>query len=201
MDRLTIYIEGEAREDHSRDTRVWKNGDRDCMARLAAYEDTGLTPEEVTQVNDFVGSQLHKAMELNALLLKELAEVTTEKNAAIRTRERVMNKLSKQVAHTVRARHLRDEARAEAGRLREELDRYERAKSDGRLVEIPDLPQDMNNLLEPLKVQSALNSEIMKVNFRREHRPKDVSILDYTIIAALHSVLKSSLDAENGGTE
>jgi hypothetical protein len=46
MDRLTVYIDGEAREDHSRDTGKWKNGSRECMARLAAYEDTGLTPEE-----------------------------------------------------------------------------------------------------------------------------------------------------------
>ena len=47
MDRLTVYIGGEAREDHSRDTRDWKNGNRECMDRLAAYEDTGMMPDEV----------------------------------------------------------------------------------------------------------------------------------------------------------
>jgi len=46
MERLTIYIEGEVYEDHTRDTRKWKNGSRACMEKLAAYEDTGLTPEE-----------------------------------------------------------------------------------------------------------------------------------------------------------
>ena len=47
LERLTVYIDGEAREDHSRDTGRWKNGSRACMKRLAAYEDTGLTPEEI----------------------------------------------------------------------------------------------------------------------------------------------------------
>lgn len=47
FERLTVYIDGEAREDHSRDTGKWKNGSRECMALLAAYEDTGLTPDEI----------------------------------------------------------------------------------------------------------------------------------------------------------
>ena len=47
FERLTVYIDGEAREDHSRDTGRWKNGSRACMERLAAYEDTGLTPDEI----------------------------------------------------------------------------------------------------------------------------------------------------------
>ena len=47
LERLTVYIDGEAREDHSRDTGRWKNGSRACMKRLAAYEDTGLTPDEI----------------------------------------------------------------------------------------------------------------------------------------------------------
>lgn len=52
MDRLTMRIEGEAREDHSRDSGIWKNGSRACMERLAAYEDTGLMPDEVAALRD-----------------------------------------------------------------------------------------------------------------------------------------------------
>lgn len=44
---------------------------------------------------------------------------------------------------------------------------------------------DMNNILEPLKVESALKSEERKLNYRKEHKPQDVSMLDYTIIEAL----------------
>lgn len=44
---------------------------------------------------------------------------------------------------------------------------------------------DMNNPLEPIKVESALQSEIIKLNYRKEHNPTSVSELDYTIIAVL----------------
>ena len=53
---------------------------------------------------------------------------------------------------------------------------------------------DMNNPLEPIKVRAALDSEIMKYNFRREHCPQDVSVLDGTIIAALKLVLAAVKD-------
>lgn len=52
MNRLTVYIGGEAREDHNRDTSDWKNGNRECMDRLSAYEDTGLMPDEVAALRD-----------------------------------------------------------------------------------------------------------------------------------------------------
>lgn len=42
-----------------------------------------------------------------------------------------------------------------------------------------------DSYLEPLKVASALRSEIMKLEHRKNNRPKDVSILDYTVIEAL----------------
>lgn len=48
---------------------------------------------------------------------------------------------------------------------------------------------DMKNLLEPLKISSALKSEIMKLEFRKQSKPESISILDYTIIAALQKVL------------
>ncbi len=56
---------------------------------------------------------------------------------------------------------------------------------------------DIRNPLEPLKITSALNSEIFKFEYRKEHKPKDISILDYTIIAAL----KECLDRRTGGGE
>lgn len=43
----------------------------------------------------------------------------------------------------------------------------------------------MNNYLEQIKVESALNSEIRKLDHRKKHKPKDVNILDYTVIEAL----------------
>jgi len=49
---------------------------------------------------------------------------------------------------------------------------------------------DMNNPLEPIKVSAALNSEIFKYQFRKEHSPKDISELDVTVMAALMDVLK-----------
>lgn len=49
---------------------------------------------------------------------------------------------------------------------------------------------DMENPLEPIKVYSALKSEILKLELRIKNRPKDISILDYTIIAALQKSLE-----------
>jgi uncharacterized protein involved in exopolysaccharide biosynthesis len=83
----------------------------------------------------------------------------------------------------------------EIAALQAELDAFKADVEAGRLVRYPEFPQDMNDLLEPLKVQSALNSEVMKLNFRKEHRPKDVSILDYTVIAALNKVLDEAARA------
>lgn len=39
--------------------------------------------------------------------------------------------------------------------------------------------------LEPIKVTSALNSQIMTLEYRLKNKPQDVSMLDYTIIEAL----------------
>ena len=48
---------------------------------------------------------------------------------------------------------------------------------------------DMKNPLEPLKISSALKSEIMKLELRKQSKPESISVLDYTIIAALQKVL------------
>lgn len=53
---------------------------------------------------------------------------------------------------------------------------------------------DMENPLEPIKVYSALKSEILKLELRIKNRPKDISILDYTVIAALQKALKNNLE-------
>jgi len=44
---------------------------------------------------------------------------------------------------------------------------------------------DLSNPLEPLKVRAALESEIIKLNYRKEHDPESISDLDITIIAVL----------------
>jgi hypothetical protein len=43
----------------------------------------------------------------------------------------------------------------------------------------------MDNSLEPLKVESALRSEKMKMEYRMRNKPKEINILDLTVIAAL----------------
>lgn len=52
---------------------------------------------------------------------------------------------------------------------------------------------DISNPLEPLKLKSALESEIFKYNYRKEHRPKDISPLDYTIMYALKHCLEEQI--------
>lgn len=44
---------------------------------------------------------------------------------------------------------------------------------------------DIGNPFEPIKIVAALHSEEYKLQFRREHKPEDVSPLDITIIACL----------------
>ena len=49
---------------------------------------------------------------------------------------------------------------------------------------------DMNNPLEPLKLSSALDSEIFKLEFRKANKPEEINILDYTVIYALKDWLE-----------
>jgi hypothetical protein len=48
---------------------------------------------------------------------------------------------------------------------------------------------DINNPLENIKVQAALQSEYMKLEYRKKNRPDQINILDYTVIAALEQQL------------
>lgn len=52
---------------------------------------------------------------------------------------------------------------------------------------------DISNPLEPLKLTSALESEIFKYNYRKKHKPEDINILDFTVIYALKHCLEEAL--------
>ena len=58
---------------------------------------------------------------------------------------------------------------------------------------------DINNPLEDIKVESALRSEKMKLEYRKANKPKDVNILDYTVIAALEKKKKKNVISINRG--
>ena len=51
--------------------------------------------------------------------------------------------------------------------------------------------------LEPLKIGSALKSELLKLQLRKAEKPEDISILDYTVIAALKEALEKRMPEEN----
>lgn len=54
---------------------------------------------------------------------------------------------------------------------------------------------DIDNPLEPLKLHSALESELFKYNYRKEHKPEAITVLDYTIMYALKHCLEEQLKA------
>lgn len=84
-----------------------------------------------------------------------------------------------------------------AGLAIDKLAHYEDAEEQNRLIILPSVQEDldaplrekMSDLLEPLKLKAAFDSERLKLELRKETRPEDVSILDYTIMAALLYVL------------
>ena len=73
-----------------------------------------------------------------------------------------------------------------------------RSEERNELLKAPgqDLSQ-IDDYLEPLKVWAALNSEIMKLNYRKKNNPKQINVLDYTVIYALQKILQES----EGGAE
>lgn len=79
--------------------------------------------------------------------------------------------------------HLNDFEHSQCDKLLTERDTLKKALEKYRKVE--QWLDDMSNPLEPLKVSAALQSEIMKYNYRKEHKPKSISELDGTIISAL----------------
>lgn len=87
---------------------------------------------------------------------------------------------------------LREHGIENQAELVEEMKRFERLKKHETQC-----LDDMGDPLEPLKISSALNGEIMKFEYRKEHDPKKISILDYTIMAALVEALEKRT-GENG---
>ena len=73
FERLTRHIDGLVQSNHikkiARNGRIFETvaSDEEIRNRLAEYEDTGLSPEEIVELNDFINSQTAK-------LLAELQE-------------------------------------------------------------------------------------------------------------------------------
>lgn len=54
---------------------------------------------------------------------------------------------------------------------------------------------DIDNPLEPLKLCYALKSELFKYDYRKEHKPEAITVIDYTIMYALKYCLEEQLKA------
>lgn len=48
---------------------------------------------------------------------------------------------------------------------------------------------DIENPLEPLKISAALESMIFTYNYRKENKPEEINVLDYTVMHALKHCL------------
>lgn len=73
--------------------------------------------------------------------------------------------------------------------LAEWLEELKELRSYKEKMEIQYL-DDISNPLEPLKLGKALESEIFKYNYRKEHKPQDINMLDFTVIYALKHCLE-----------
>lgn len=78
--------------------------------------------------------------------------------------------------------------------LAEWLEELKELREYKKRIEMQDM-DDINNPLEPLKLGKALESEIFKYNYRKEHKPQDINILDYTVMYALKHCLEEQLKA------
>ena len=76
--------------------------------------------------------------------------------------------------------------------LAEWLEELKELREYKKRMEMQDM-DDINNPLEPLKLVKALESEIFKYNYRKEHKPQDINILDYTVMYALKHCLEEQL--------
>ena len=79
-----------------------------------------------------------------------------------------------------------------APQLAEWLEELKELREYKKRMEMQDM-DDINNPLEPLKLVKALESEIFKYNYRKEHKPQDINILDYTVMYALKHCLEEQL--------
>jgi hypothetical protein len=75
MKRLTKRIDGEVQQNHDHDTpanewddtpinKLFRNNIEHCMERLAAYEDTGLMPDEVSALKVRLGERVDEVARL-----------------------------------------------------------------------------------------------------------------------------------------
>lgn len=78
--------------------------------------------------------------------------------------------------------------------IAEWLEELKELREYKKRMEMQDM-DDINNPLEPLKLGKALESEIFKYNYRKEHKPQDINILDYTVMYALKHCLEEQLKA------
>lgn len=81
--------------------------------------------------------------------------------------------------------------------LAEWLEELKELRSYKEKIEMQYL-DDINNPLEPLKLTSALESEIFKYNYRKKHKPEDINMLDFTVIYALKHCLEEALKESEG---
>ena len=89
-----------------------------------------------------------------------------------------------------------EKAAEEHEQLAEWLEELKELREYKKRMEMQDM-DDINNPLEPLKLGKALESEIFKYNYRKEHKPQDINILDYTVMYALKHCLAEQLKAKN----
>ena len=89
-----------------------------------------------------------------------------------------------------------DKCVQESEQLTEWLEELKELREYKKRMEMQDM-DDINNPLEPLKLGKALESEIFKYNYRKEHKPQDINILDYTVMYALKHCLAEQLKAKN----
>ena len=82
----------------------------------------------------------------------------------------------------------------------EQVQAWAKEYEDGWMLTMPDdMPQDITDVKEPLKMFAALRSELMKFELRQKTNPESINILDYTIIAVLRDACQAAMEKEGKG--
>lgn len=82
----------------------------------------------------------------------------------------------------------------DSGMTPERVQELGRADADMRLMVMPELPQDMGDPMEPLKIEAAARSVLMKIDYLKEKDPSKISPLDYTLYACCYHALEQKRD-------
>lgn len=85
-----------------------------------------------------------------------------------------------------------DECVQESEQLVEWLEELKELRAYKERMEMQYL-DDIDNPLEPLKLCHALKSELFKYDYRKEHKPEAITVIDYTIMYALKHCLEEQL--------